>query len=268
MEAAFSEGNKRFGDISVELKPGHVGAMTIHRPPHNYISPSLTANIVDALRYLDDEPRCRAILFQAEGKNFCAGAMHDPDNEETLIPNTTDVQRAWDLVAALFSNTKPVVAAIQGAVVGAGFGLSMIADFRVAADNARFSANFVKIGFCPGFGLPVTLPRTIGAQRTAFMFMTGRRFKAEEVAPWGLVDEVVPLEQLSQAAMALALELAGNAPLAMSSTRRRLREGLSAAVRAAQEIDSPEQTRLRFTEDHREGVVAYRDRRPANFMGR
>jgi enoyl-CoA hydratase/carnithine racemase len=260
-------GARAIGDLSIEVMASFVAVVTIHRPPHNYISRDLTESIGEALAQLDTDPGCRCVLLQAEGKNFCAGARHDPNDAQTLEPDTRDVQGRYDSVARLFANKKPIVAAIQGAVVGAGFGMSMLADFRIAADNARFAANFVKIGFCPGFGLPFTLPRVIGAQRTSFMFQTGRRFRADEVLPWGLVDAVVPLADLPAISMEFAEELASNAPLGMLATRARLREGLAEGVRASLEIDSPEQTRLRHTQDHLEGVIAYRDRRPAMFKG-
>jgi enoyl-CoA hydratase/carnithine racemase len=253
--------------ITVEMD-GAVAVVTMRRPPHNYLSGGVSTGLGEALARLDDDSRCRSILFLAEGKNFCAGARHDPDDPETLVPDASDPDARYNNVVRLFSNRKPIVAGIQGAVVGAGFGLSMIADFRIAATNARFAANFVKIGFCPGFGLPYSLPRAVGAQRAAFMFLTGRRFTAAEVAPWGLVDGVVELEDLTASAMALAKELAENAPLGMASTRARLRADLPKGVRASLEIDSPEQTRLRLTEDHLEGVIAYRDRRPGVFVGR
>lgn len=247
---------------------GLVGTITIRRGPNNYISRSLTRQIGNALHALDGDDAVRAVLLQSEGKHFCAGAMHDPDDEATMVPDTHDLDGKYDEVARLFSSLKPIVAAVQGTAAGAGLGLAMLADFRVAADNARFVPNFVKIGFCPGFGLTVTLPRVVGQQRAAFMVMTGRRFTAAEVAPWGLVDQVVDAENLGASALALAAELAGNAPLAMDVTRRRLREGLAAAVRESQTIDSPEQSRLRLTDDHVEGVLAYRERREARFTGR
>jgi enoyl-CoA hydratase/carnithine racemase len=218
------------------------------------------------LARLDVSDDCRAIVLQSEGKNFCAGAMHDPDEPETLVPADDDEDR-YKLVASLFGNTKPIVAAIQGSAVGAGFGLAMTADFRVAASDAKFAANFVKIGFCPGFGLTATLPRTIGLQRTALMFLTGRRFPAQEVQPWGLVDEIVEPREVRDAALRLAQELAANAPLGMLATRKRLRGDLAREVLISQGIDSPEQARLRLTKDHVEGVVAYRDRRPPVFVG-
>jgi len=256
-----------FQAISLDREDA-VAVITLRRPPHNYLSGGMSEELSRAFDLLDDDEGCRAIALLAEGKNFCAGARHDPNDPETLVPDQSDPQARYDKVVRLFSNKKPIVAGIQGAVVGAGFGLSMLADFRIAATDARFVANFVKIGFCPGFGLPYTLPRAIGAQRAAFMFMTGRRFTAEEVHPWGLVDGVVAPEELATATVDLARELAANAPLGMAATRARTRGDLPAGVRASLEIDSPEQTRLRLTEDHLEGVIAYRDRRAAVFHGR
>jgi enoyl-CoA hydratase/carnithine racemase len=256
-----------FGDIDVALA-GQVGVVTIRQGPFNYISRDLTARLGDALHHLDGVRACRAVLLRTEGKHFCAGARHDPDDESTMRPDMEDLDGKYDAVARLFSSVKPVVAEVQGAAVGAGFGLCMLADFRVASTSARFVPNFVKIGFSPGFGLPVTLPRVVGAQRAAFMFMTGRRFTAEETAPWGLVDILTAPEALAETAMAFAAELAGNAPLAIDATRERLRAGLAEAVRESQTIDVPIQSRLRVTEDHVEGVLAYRERRSAQFAGR
>jgi enoyl-CoA hydratase/carnithine racemase len=126
----------------------------------------------------------------------------------------------------------------------------------------------VKLGFHPGFGLTHTLPRLIGQQRANLMFLTGRRVKAEEALGWGLVDEVVPLTELLTSAQALAAEIAENAPLAVTATRKTLRQGLAEAVRAQTAHEHAEQTILRATEDFAEGVRAVQERRPGRFMGR
>ena len=167
----------------------------------------------------------------------------------------------------LFSAKKPIVAAVQGAAVGAGLGLALVADFRVAAPEARFAANFVKLGFHPGFGITYTLPRLIGEQKAALMCLTGRRIKGEEALAWGLVDELVPLEELRDAALALAREIAENAPLAVQATRATLRAGLAAAVKAQTDHELIEQTALRKTADFAEGVRAVAERRPGKFIG-
>ena len=116
--------------------------------------------------------------------------------------------------ARLYAVKTPVVAAIQGAAVGAGLGLALVADFRVAAPEARFVANFVALGFHPGFGISAVLERVIGRQRALLMNLTARRIKAEQAADWGLVDLLGPADRLRAEALALAQEIAAGAPLA------------------------------------------------------
>jgi enoyl-CoA hydratase/carnithine racemase len=167
----------------------------------------------------------------------------------------------------LWRTTKPIVAAVQGAAVGAGLGLAVMADFRVACPEARLSANFTRMGFHPGFGLTATLPRLIGAQKAALVFYTGRRFTGEEALAMGLVDRLVPATELRAAAQALAAEIAEAGPLAIVSTRETLRRGLAEAVQAATEREYQEQTWLRQTEDFREGTRAMAERRTPVFKG-
>ena len=143
-----------------------------------------------------------------------------------------------------------------------------MADFRIASPDARFAANFVKLGFHPGFGLTHTLPRLIGPTKAELMCLTGRRVKAEDGLAWGLVDEVVPLEDLRAAALRLAQEIAENAPLALIATRKTLRGDLAAAVRAQTDVEAAEQGWLRDTEDYKEGVRAVAERRVGVFQGR
>jgi enoyl-CoA hydratase/carnithine racemase len=159
------------------------------------------------------------------------------------------------------------VAAIQGAAVGAGLGLALVADFRVAAPEARLSANFVKLGFHPGFGVSFTLPKLIGPQKAALMCLTGRRIKAEEALAWGLVDNVVPMETLRETALALAREVAENAPLAVEATRATLRADLAGQVRAQTDKEFAVQSALRKTADFVEGIRAVAERRPGRFTG-
>ncbi|MGH6993731.1 MAG: enoyl-CoA hydratase/isomerase family protein, partial [Caulobacteraceae bacterium] len=167
----------------------------------------------------------------------------------------------------LFEAKKPIVAAVQGAAVGAGLGLALVGDFRVAAPEARFASNFAKLGVHPGFGTTHTLARVIGQQRAALMHFTGRRIKGEEALEWGLVDRLVRLEELRAAALELASEIAENAPLAVQATRASLRTGLAEAVRRATDHELEEQTRLRATADFAEGVRAVNERRPGKFVG-
>jgi enoyl-CoA hydratase/carnithine racemase len=142
-----------------------------------------------------------------------------------------------------------------------------VPDFRVAAPEARFAANFVKLGIHPGFGLTLTLPRLIGVQKAALLMYTGRRINGQEALACGLVDELVEQSELRGAALKLASEIAEAAPLAVIATRATLRQGLAEAFRDQVSHESEEQTKLLATADAREGVTAVRERRPGRFIG-
>ncbi|MEO2002694.1 MAG: enoyl-CoA hydratase/isomerase family protein [Candidatus Poribacteria bacterium] len=174
-------------------------------------------------RYAD--PDVRAILLRSQGRVFCAGA--DLVNANPVADPLPPGSRSPFYVAAarLYGVQTPVVAAVQGAAVGAGLGLALVADFRIGSPQARFVANFVQLGLHPGFGISAVLERVIGRQRAAMMLMTGRRIRGEEAERWGLVDQLVSAEELDAVAMALAQEISAAAPLAVASTRRTLRRG-------------------------------------------
>jgi enoyl-CoA hydratase/carnithine racemase len=176
-------------------------------------------------------------------------------------------REVYPAAARLFATRKPIVAAIQGAAVGGGLGLALVPDFRVASPEARFVANFVKLGIHPGFGLTHTLPRVIGMQRASLLMYTGRRLTGEQAYEWGLVDELAPLSELRAAALKLAAEIAEAAPLAVISTRTTMRQGLYDAYRTQVNHESDEQTWLLETADSREGIAAVRERRPGRFIG-
>lgn len=246
---------------------GHVATVEIDRPPFNHVSVELMADLAEALERIDGDGVTRAVVLCSAGKAFCAGA--DLVASDGIAGSGMGgIGSLYDQAVRLYAIETPIVVAVQGAAVGAGLGLALVGDFRVAAPEARFTANFVKLGFHPGFGLTHTLPRLIGEHRANLMFLTGRRVKAEDALAWGLVDEVAPLADLRAAAGRLALEIAENAPLAVIATRKTLRGDLAAAVRAQTIHEHGQQTILRATEDYAEGVRAVSERRVGNFKGR
>jgi enoyl-CoA hydratase/carnithine racemase len=152
--------------------------------------------------------------------------------------------------------------------VGGGLGLALVPDLRVTCPEARFAANFTRLGFHPGFGLTHTLPALIGPSKAALMFYTSRRMTGEEAHAMGLADALVPQAEVRATAQRLAAEIAENAPLGVVETRATLRAGLAERVREATTIELEKQTRLRRTEDFREGVDAVNQRRTPRFEGR
>ncbi|HEY6027368.1 MAG TPA: enoyl-CoA hydratase/isomerase family protein [Pseudolabrys sp.] len=263
-----------FKDIGVD-KSGHVALIEIRRPPHNFFDIALIQEIAGALEALDADIGCRAVVLAAQGKSFCAGANFGDGatlNKEGQRPGELNreaaVQHLYLEGNRLFRTRKPIIAAVHGAAVGGGLGLAMVADFRVTCPEARFAANFTRLGFHPGFGLTVTLPAVIGATKAALMFYTSRRVTGEDALAMGLADVLVPQDQVRAAALTLAAEIAENAPLALVSTRATMRGDLADRVLKATEHELAEQTRLRKTDDFKEGIKATAERRVPNFAGR
>lgn len=255
-------------DIHVEFSTDHVALIEIRRPPLNFFDLSLIQQIADALEQLDADGNCRAVVLAADGKAFCAGAnfgSSGPATPEAARANSGELYRE---AVRIFRNKKPVVAAVHGAAIGGGLGLAMSADFRVTCPEARFAANFTKLGFHPGFGLTVTLPAAVGQTNAALMFYTSRRVTGEDAYRMGLASVLVPQEQVRTAALQLAGEVAECSPLGLLSTRATMRAGLADRVAAATDHELEEQSWLRETSDFKEGVKATSERRVANFQGR
>jgi enoyl-CoA hydratase/carnithine racemase len=263
-----------YNDIAV-THDEHVTTVELQRPPTNFFDHSLIGQIADAFTAADENPDCRAIVLAAQGKHFCAGANFGSGSDdksaseqftEEGFKNTTGI--LYREAARLFSNTKPIVGAIQGAAIGGGFGLALVPDFRIACPEARFAANFVKLGIHQGFGLSVTLPRLIGQQAANLMLLTGRRIGGEEALKFGLVDVLTDQDNLRAEAAKLAKEIAENAPLAVASVRATMRQGLAEAVVTATEHELKEQQWLRGTKDSEEGIRSVAERRVGNFQGK
>jgi len=253
----------RFGDLVVELGDDFVAVAEIRRAPNNFFDQTLIAQLADAFEKLDAEPRCRAAVLASEGKHFCAGANFASDVSLGAVGN-----HLYDEAVRLFATRTPVVAAVQGAAIGGGLGLALWPDFRVAAPDARFSANFARLGFHHGFGLSVTLPRVVGQQRALELLYTGERIDGERAHAIGLVDRLAPLAQVREAARAFAAEIAASGPLAIDSIRETMRGQLAEEVRAATQRERAEQERLQHSADFKEGVAAMAERRPPAFRGR
>jgi enoyl-CoA hydratase/carnithine racemase len=261
-----------FKDIAVE-RTGGVALIEIRRPPNNFFDIALIKEIAGALEALDEDGGCRATVLASQGKAFCAGANFGDGGSldaQGRRPGEQShgVGHLYMEAVRLFRIKKPIIAAVQGAAVGGGLGLAMMADFRVTCPEARFVANFTRLGFHPGFGLSVTLPRAIGEQNAALMFYTSRRVTGTDAHAMGLADVLVPQDEVRSAALKLAAEIAENAPLGLISTRATMRGNLADRVAKATEHELAEQSRLRKTDDFKEGVKAMAERRMPNFAGK
>jgi 2-(1,2-epoxy-1,2-dihydrophenyl)acetyl-CoA isomerase len=255
---------QQYGDVTVTLGNDFVATVELHRPPHNYFDRTLICSLADAYQALDADPQCRAVVLCSEGKHFCAGANFGGDGDG-LDGGPASLYRE---AIRLFEAGKPVVAAIQGAAIGGGLGLACSADFRVGCPEARFAANFARLGFHHGFGLTVTLPAIVGQQHSMVLLYTGRRIGGEQAASIGLCDLLVPADEVRTEAHALAAEIAVSAPLAVRSIRATMRGDLAGQIRSATDREAAEQDWLRGTADFSEGVRAMAERRPPRFEER
>ena len=246
----------------------HVAIVEINRPPHNFFDQPLIRDLAIAFEAIDADPALRSIVLCSSGSAFCAGAHFGTRGDPTGADSPRRVNPIYDEALRLFACAKPVVAAVHGPAIGGGLGLALVADFRITCAEARFSANFNRLGFHPGFGLSVTLPRLIGMQQAALLFYTGRRIDGAQAHTIGLADVLVAQDQVRVQAIRLATEIAASAPLAVASTRQSLRRGLVDELRAAVARESEAQNREFLSADFKEGVAAMADRREPVFTGR
>jgi enoyl-CoA hydratase/carnithine racemase len=254
-----------YKDIGISNE-GAVGVVEIQRPPHNFFDNALINQIADAFEAFDRDSNIRAYVLCSQGKSFCAGA--DFQNRPSTGSAGEGGKHLYKEATRLFRARKPSVAAVQGPAIGGGLGLALMTDFRVTCAEGRFSANFTRLGFHPGFSLTFTLPRLVGQQKANLMFYTGRRIGGEEAYAWGMADVLVPLAEVRKAAIGLAKEIADSAPLAVLSTRETMRRGFADAAEIATERELVEQDWLRKTEDFKEGIKSYAEKRVGNWKGR
>ena len=253
---------EKFKDISVSIKQ-HLAYVEINRPPNNFFDANLIQQIADAYESLDEEDECRVILLKSEGKNFCAGANFGQD--EDMLDKSVPYKKLYAQAVRLFRTRKPVIAVVQGAAIGGGLGLALSADFRVACHEARFAANFAKLGFHPGFGSSITLPRVVGVQKAMDMLFTARRVTGEEAFKIGLADKFCFKEKLLEEAEQLAMEIASSAPMAVESIRSTLHGNLADQIEQIVDWELSEQVRLQKTEDFKAGIAASLSRETPQF---
>jgi enoyl-CoA hydratase/carnithine racemase len=248
---------------------GDVAVVTLRRPPHNLLTEPILRALADAVAGLDGV--ARAAVVCSDGRSFCAGAdfrsgdAPDPTEQGGFEARTGAF---YTQAVRIFDAPVPLVAAVQGAAIGAGFGLALACDLCVVGERGWFQANFVRLGIHPGFALSTTLPRVVGAGRASELLLTGRRVVATEAERIGIAQRVVPAGDELSVALEMATQIAGGAPLAVTSTRATLRHGLADAARQAMDHELAEQVALAGTADAVEGVSAMLEGRDPRFEGR
>jgi enoyl-CoA hydratase/carnithine racemase len=245
-------------DVSITRSADRVALVEMHRPPTNFFDEALLTAVADALLSLDEDADVQAIVLCSEGKHFCAGA-------DLRGMGAAGIRRVYRQAFRVFSNRKPIVAAVQGAAIGGGLGLAMAADFRVVAPDARLTANFARLGFHQGFGLSVTLPAAVGQQTALDLLYTGRYVSGQEAVEMQLCDRIA--ENPRESAVEFASSIAESAPLSLAAIRSTMRRATVSGVATALDLEATAQSALLDTDDFSEGIAASIGKRAPAFVG-
>lgn len=250
-----------------------VAVVTMNRPGRrNALTRDLKEALRDAVAEVGADPAVRAVVLAGSGSAFCVGQDLDEHaaalraDESTAL--TTVEQHYNPIVHGLVGMPKPVVGAINGTCVGAGLGLALACDLRVAAEGARFATAFAAIGLSADSGLSAFLVHALGAARASELMLLGESFTAEQAAQWGLVRAVVPPEQVRDVALELAGRLAAGPTAAYAEIKNALAFGAVAPLDAALVAEAAAQARLGRTSDHLGAVEAFLAKRRPTFEGR
>ena len=253
---------------------GHVGQIVLNRPDRkNPLTFESYAELRDLFRGLTADRTIRAIVISGAGGNFCSGGdVHEIIGPLTrmAMPELLDFTRmTGDLVRAMRACPQPVIAAVDGVCAGAGAILAMASDLRIASPAARTAFLFARVGLAGcDMGACAVLPRIIGHGRAAELLFTGRAMSAEEGRDWGFYSRLVPPEQLLEAALALAEDIAKGPAFAHAMTKSMLHAEWSMGIDQALEAEAQAQAICMATEDFKRAYAAFAERRKPEFIGR
>ncbi len=260
-----------FEAVTVERRDNHILLVTLNRPDAaNALNTQMGLDLVELFEHFSvNLENLRAIVLTGAGtKAFCAGGDLKQRNGMT--------DEAWQaqhlvferMLRAVVACPLPVIAAVNGAAYGGGCEIAAAADFIYASDNARFALTEVTLGIMPGAGGTQNLPRAIGERRAKEMILSGLPFSAAEAEAWGLVNKVLPQAQLLDAAFTIATRIAGSGPIAVRQAKQAIHRGLQMSLADGLAFEIEAYNRLVPTEDRREGVRAFNEKRKADFKGR
>ena len=260
-----------FETLKVERRGPHILLVTLNRPAAaNAMNTQMGRELMALFEALSlDLERLRCVVLTGSGeKAFCAGGDLKERNgmtDEAWVAQHLVFER---MLRALIGCPIPVIAAVNGAAYGGGCEIAAACDFIYAAPHARFALTEVTLGIMPGAGGTQNLPRAVGERRAKGIILTGAPFTAEEAERWGLVNRVIPADRLLEETMATAERIAANAPIAVRQAKQSISRGLQMSLADGLAFEIEAYNRLVGTEDRREGVRAFNEKRKPVFKGR
>jgi enoyl-CoA hydratase/carnithine racemase len=249
----------------------HVATITLNRPEaRNAFSPEMVALWRDSLIKAKENPDVRVIVVTGNGDTFCSGG-DIRDMAEGRLQSWDMKNFLWEgvhrIVLTLEDLDKPVIAAINGAAMGAGLDMALMCDLRVCSDHAKLAESYIMMGLVPGDGGAYFLPRVVGVAKAFELLLTGDVIGPEEALNIGLVNKVVPHDQLLQETGMLAQKIASKPPLAVRMMKRAVYQGQTSSLRAHLDYISSQLSLLSVTRDHREAAQAFLEKRKPEFRG-
>ena len=256
-----------FESIAVSNADG-IARITLNRPDRlNSFTKAMHAELRDALSNLGD---ARVVILTGAGRGFCAG---QDLNDRAVTPGEAvdlgeTVEESWNpLIRTLANLPQPVIARVNGVAAGAGANIALACDLVVAAKSAKFIQSFSALGLIPDSGGSWHLPRLVGQARALGLALTGDPIPAETAEDWGLIWKAVDDEQLDKEVQAVAAKLAALPPLGLAAIKQLVRTSWSRTLDEELDLQRDEMRRLGFTQDYREGVAAFLEKRAAKFTG-
>lgn len=248
-------------------RDGAIGRILLNAPDRlNAVDPPMVDDLRDALFELDGDPGIRVIAFAGAGRSFCAGADIGTRDLAHAGPNDT-LYGLGDLVRAMQDADTPLVALVGGVAAGAGVSLALACDYVLASTAASFVLAFARIGLMPDAGATALVAANVGRARAMRMALTGEKVPAALAESWGLVSELVEAAEFETRSRLLLEQLAAGAPLAAAATREAINHA-TLDLEDALAVEERGQSALLRTDDFVEGVTAFREKRPATFLGR
>ena len=258
-----------YEDLLLERRDG-IATVTLNVPDKmNALTLGLRRSLLRIGVELAGDDDVRVVIITGAGRGFCSGADLASPGAERNRRQRLEFVGASHGSEAFFKMDKPVIAAINGACVGAGFSLALSMDIRIASENARFSAVFVRRGLVPDCGISYWLPQAVGMSKALELMYTGEIIDAAEAARIGIVSKVVPADELLPAANELAARIVAQPPISVELSKRMAYRGVADQVAQQIELESAGQGICSGSEDNREAVRAFFEKRPPNrFVGR
>ncbi len=255
--------------LIVERADG-IATIVLNRPEaRNALDLTMRREMLGALDEVEADPTARGVILTGAGGHFCSGGdVKTMQKSHTAAEGRARVESLNRLVLRLVNYPLPTIAMVDGYAVGAGSNLALCCDIIVASDRAKFGEVFCKIGLAVDGGGTWLLPRVVGMGRAKELAFTGDVIDAAEAARLGLVNRVVPAAELEQVTRALARKIAAGPPLALRLDKQMLNRAASTDLASALEMEAFSQALAIVSEDHREGVNAFFDKRPPRFSGR